>query len=114
PPKTAAFWDIVNVARVPEDAELADLLDKLGPPNAVTVADLIVAATGEITEWLANRKNRRALPHRLERCGYVSVRNPFTKEGLWTIKGVRQVIYARTALSPERRMTAAKERAARQ
>ena len=124
PPKTAAFWDIVNVTRAPEDAELADLLDKLGkpdpadpntiiPPDAVTVADLVAAATGEITEWLTNRKNRRALPHRFERCGYVSVQNPFTKEGLWRIKGERQIIYARTALSPQERVTAAKERAAR-
>ena len=28
-----------------------------------------------------NRKNRRAIPHRLERCGYVSVRNPESKDG---------------------------------
>src|SRR5262245_43950401 len=31
---------------------------------------------GEIAKWLLDSRNRRALPHRLERCGYVSVRNP--------------------------------------
>jgi hypothetical protein len=124
PPKTAAFWDIVNVARAPEDAELADVLDKLGkpdpidpttaiPPEAVTIADLVAAAAGATTEWLTDRR-KRALPHRLERCGYVSVHNPDTKDGLWRIKGERQVIYARTALSPEKRTIAARGRVARQ
>ena len=35
PPKTAAFWDIVDASRAPEDAELADVLDRLGRPDAV-------------------------------------------------------------------------------
>jgi hypothetical protein len=30
PPKTAAFWDIVDANRAPEDAELADVLDGVG------------------------------------------------------------------------------------
>jgi hypothetical protein len=34
PPKTAAFWDIVDANRAPEDAELADALDRLGNPDA--------------------------------------------------------------------------------
>ena len=29
PPKTAAFWDIVNVNSAPEDADLADVLEDL-------------------------------------------------------------------------------------
>ena len=32
PPKTAAFWAIVDASRAPEDAELADVLDRLGNP----------------------------------------------------------------------------------
>ena len=32
PPKTPAFWAIVDASRVPEDAELADVLDRLGNP----------------------------------------------------------------------------------
>ncbi len=38
PPKTPAFWDIVDANRAPEDAELADVLDELGNPDAVTLA----------------------------------------------------------------------------
>jgi hypothetical protein len=33
PPKTAAFWDIVAASRAPEDAELADVLDKTRQPQ---------------------------------------------------------------------------------
>src|SRR5262249_53117899 len=47
PPKTPAFWDIVNANSAPEDAELADAIDKLGSPNALTINQLIAAATAE-------------------------------------------------------------------
>jgi hypothetical protein len=56
-----------------------------------------------------NRKNRRAIPHRLERCGYISVRNPEAKDGFWKRQGVRQIIYAKTSLSLEERVTAARK-----
>src|SRR5215204_7184391 len=38
PPKTQAFWEIVDASRSPEDAEMADALDAVGNPDAVTVA----------------------------------------------------------------------------
>jgi hypothetical protein len=44
PPKTPAFWDIVDANRAPEDAELADILDRLGNPAAVTLAKVIAQA----------------------------------------------------------------------
>jgi hypothetical protein len=34
PPKTPAFWDIVNANIAPEDAEIADAIDALGNPDA--------------------------------------------------------------------------------
>jgi hypothetical protein len=34
PPKTAAFYEIVDSSRAPEDAELANALDALGWPSA--------------------------------------------------------------------------------
>jgi hypothetical protein len=47
PPKTPAFWEVVNANRPPEDGQLADVLDTLRIlgdrttwPNAVTVEDL--------------------------------------------------------------------------
>ena len=110
PPKTPAFWDIVSASTAPEDAELADVIDAIGNPDALTLKQLIAAAMGGIADWLMDRKNRRAIPHRLERCGYVSVRGPC--DGQWKIGGERQTIYAKQTLSPQAREEAAKKLAA--
>ena len=87
PPKTPAFWQIVSTGSAPEDAELADLLDKLGNPDAVTLAQLRAKADASFDEWLSDRRNRRVIPHRMSSCGYVPVRNPDTEDGLWRIQG---------------------------
>jgi Family of unknown function (DUF5906) len=108
PPKTQAFWDIVDASRAPEDAELADVLDHAGNPDATTLARLTSMATGDIVMWLADRKNRRQIPYRLDQCGYVPVRNDAAKDGLWKINGKRQAIYAKTGLSVADRIRAAR------
>jgi hypothetical protein len=107
PPKTPAFWDIVDANRAPEDAELADVLDKMGNPDAVTLIQIANAATGDFEAWVRDRKNRRAIPHRLEKCDYVPVRNEARETGLWVVNGTRQVIYAKAALSIRDRLKAA-------
>jgi hypothetical protein len=109
PPKTAAFWTIVDANRAPEDAELADVLDGLQNPDAVTIAQIRDApkTVGGFIDWLDDRKNRRVIPHRLEACGYVPVRNDAAKDGLWKIKGARQVVYAKADLSIGDRLSAA-------
>ena len=109
PPKTPAFWDIVDANRVPEDAELADVLDRLGNPEATTLIRLSNEATGGFEAWIKDRKNRRVIPHRLETCGYSPVRNPYAKDGLWKINYARQVVYAKSALSLQDRIAAANE-----
>jgi hypothetical protein len=110
PPKTAAFWDIVDANRAPEDAELADVLDCLGNPSATTLIRIQNAATDEnFKEWLKDRKNRRQIPHRLEQCGYVPVRNDASKDGLWVINDKRQVIYAKAVLSIRDRVAAVRK-----
>lgn len=110
PPKTAAFWDIVDAHRASEDAELADVLDTIGNPDAITLGDLIDRAPATLAEWLRDRKVRRQIPHRLEAAGYVPVRNPTAKDGLWKPEGRRQVIYANTTLPLRDRLTAVMER----
>jgi hypothetical protein len=107
PPKTASFWDIVDANRAPEDAELADILDGMRNPDATTLIRITDAAAGEIQAWLRDRKNRRAIPHRLEKCGYVPVRNDAAESGLWVISGTRQVIYGKKILSISDRFRAA-------
>lgn len=108
PPKTAAFWDIVNANRAPEDAELADVLDALRNPPAVTVSSLVTYASDDFREWLQDRRNSRQIPHRLESVGYVAVRNEADhRDGHWKVWGKRQVIYAQKTLSVRDRITAA-------
>ena len=107
PPKTPAFWEIVDACRAPEDAELADILDKLSNPDATTLAILARHAPDGLKEWLTDRKNRRAIPHRLERCGYVPVRNDNATDGFWKIDGRRQAVYALQNLSISKRLAAA-------
>ena len=92
PRKTAAFWDIVDASRAPEDAELADVLDKLSNPDATTLARVQNEATGDFETWMRDRKNRRQMPYRFEQCGYVPVRNEAAKDGLWVINDKRQVV----------------------
>jgi hypothetical protein len=101
PPKTAAFWAIADANRAPEDAELADVLDLLGNPDAITVDRIANAGSGEkeIQFWIKDRKNRRQILHRLAECGYVPVRNEAAKDGLWKIRGARQVVYAKSTLT---------------
>ena len=84
------------------------MLDTLNNPDAVTLAKLLEKASSDIGEWLADRKNRRAIPHRLERCGYAPVRNDYTDDGLFKVGGKRQVIYARSALTLSERLKAAR------
>lgn len=99
PAKTAAFWAIADANRSPEDAELADVLDALGNPNAVTLQKIIARAEQGFADWLRDRKNRRKVPHRMEEGNYVPVRNPSAVSGLWVVGGKRQVVYARKSLS---------------
>jgi hypothetical protein len=109
-PKTATFWEIVDASRSPEDAEFADALDAMGNPRAVTLAQIKNHTnSAEFSEWLADRKNSRKIPHRMEACGYRPVRNDGAKDGQWKIGNRRQVIYAKQDLNERERHVAAQE-----
>lgn len=110
PPKTEAFWHIVNAARSPEESELSDVLDSLGNPDAVSLSQLTSRArtvSSEFADWLLDRKNRRQIPHRMEGAGYEPVRNDCAKDQLWKIGAKRQVVYGRAELSIRDRVSAA-------
>jgi Family of unknown function (DUF5906)/Primase C terminal 2 (PriCT-2) len=111
PPKTRAFWDIVNASRPPENAELADALDALGRPEATTLEAVQQAVTEQgghvFAQWLRDHKNRRRIPHRLEECGYAPVHNPDAKDGLWKLKGRRRAVYGRSDRSLRDQLAAA-------
>jgi hypothetical protein len=127
PEKTEAFWRMVDGGMAPEVPELRDVLDRLGkvdatgkpcPPVVVTLAQVMEAvrpqgewggpsARGDLYSWLSDRKNRRTIPHRLESCGYVTVRNSSAESGLWVIAGERQMVYGRKDVAPAERFAAA-------
>lgn len=109
PPKTAAFWSIVDANQAPEDGELADILDQLNNPAAVSITQIVQRAGDDLRDWLKDRRNSRKIPHRLEAVGYVRVRNDDAKDGLWVVKGKRQAIYAKKDLDIRDRIVAARE-----
>jgi len=119
PPKTPAFYRMVDAGRAPEDAELADLVDVMSkdgkPPAAITIGDLLAVCVEEsFRDWLKDRRNSRQIPHRMEAAGYVAVRNDADKhDGQWRVGGKRQVIYARRELSLRDRHAAAEDRCRR-
>lgn len=107
PPRTAAWREIVDSNRVPEDASLADALDRLGNPAAVTIAKVADRAEDAFKVWLLDRRNARVIPHRFEEAGYSSVRNDAAKDGYFAINGKRVPVYARRELSAADRLRAA-------
>jgi len=108
PPKTAAFRQVVDAGRAPEDAELADALDRLGWPDAVSLRDVARVADTGFAAWLGERKNRRQIPHRMHEVDYAPVRNDAAKDGRWKVEGKRQVLYAKRDLSIRDRLAAAR------
>jgi NrS-1 polymerase HBD domain/Family of unknown function (DUF5906) len=112
PPKTDAFWMMVEAGEAPESGDLADTLEGLGNPPAVTVDRLTFAAMSNATflSWLKDPRNARSIPHRLDEAGYVPVRNPDAKaDGRWKVAGRRTPIYVRRELSDRDRTLAAAE-----
>ena len=70
----------------------------MGNPDATTLIRIVGYATGDFLGWISDRKNRRAIPHRLEKCGYVPVRNDDADNGLWVINGKRPIRAIRAPL----------------
>lgn len=108
PPQTAAFWEIVDASRPAEDGEIADLLDSIERPEAITLGRLFTEAVGtELFDWLKDRKNRRIVGFRLEKAGYVRVVNDADqRDGHWRVDGKRQAVYAKAELSVRDRVAA--------
>ncbi len=108
PPKTAAFFEIVNSSRAPEDNEVADALERLGWPEVTTLQHIRDMAEPDFIEWLNDRRNSRRIPHRLESCGYVAVANEGQTDGRWKFHGKNVAVYAKKALPVRDRILAAR------
>jgi hypothetical protein len=84
------------------------------------VSDIIgYTSSIKLSEWLQESRNARALPVRLEECGYTKIRNPDRpSDGLWLVGAVkankqRKVIFALKTLSIQDQIAAARERGER-
>lgn len=112
PPKTPAFFAIVAANSAPEDGELRDVIERAGHPDVLVLQHVVDNARAVGLEALAmefeDRGRRRAVPHKMERAGYVPVRNPDADDGLFKIAGRRQVVYARRSLSVADQVRAAR------
>jgi hypothetical protein len=109
PPKTDAFWEIVDADRSAEEAELSDILERLNSPAAITIDRVVGEAEYKLVAWLNERRNRRVIPLKMESAGYVPVRNESARDGLWKVDGKRKVVYARSELTLRDRLVAVKE-----
>lgn len=119
PPQTEAWHDIVEAGLPMEDSEFAEAINLLGNPDALTTAQIMrVTPNNSFAKWLEERRNYKRFAHRLESCGYVSVRNPesgghnrwrytISKNNLSSRR--ETAIYALTELSVPLRVRAAKE-----
>jgi hypothetical protein len=106
PPETAAFKRMVRAEQPVEEDDLADAIDALKRPDALTIAELVTSNIG--LEWMITPKTRRSVPHRLGRCGYVSCEAE-QNQGRWMIKGKRHTVYVRRELGPSAQRIAAIE-----
>jgi hypothetical protein len=114
PPKTDAFWAMVNMDRGGEHGEIADAIDQLKDkdgqrPEALTLDQL--SAVAPALEVLRDKTKRRRIRRQLEDNGYVMVVNPRARDsdGLWFVNKRRQMIYTRIELDMKQRLTAARK-----
>jgi len=106
PLKTPAFWYMVNASRGAAYGEIADAVDELKNPLALTLDELMVAAPA--LSWIRERAKNKYAAHLLAECRYVAVRNNAANDGLWRINSRRQVIYVHSKnVPPEQRIDTA-------
>jgi hypothetical protein len=97
PEKTEAWHAIVSADVSPGESELADALDALGVPVAITMDQIRRAAETqqliELCTTLNDGRSARRVPHMMESVGYTQVRNQAAKDGKWKVGGKKRHIY---------------------
>lgn len=113
PPKTAGWHMVVAAGFAPESGDLADVLEVMGKPPAITLS-MIRARTppdSQLRLTFEDPKARRSIPKRLAEIGYVAVPNPDARDsgGRWRMPAGRIAIYARQELGEGDRLVAARQ-----
>jgi hypothetical protein len=110
PPKTDAFWEMVEANTPSETGDIANVIDVgLGSPDAFNNVQFInaIPLDSDLRDWA--QRNKKILGRRVTECGYVQVRNPNdTVEGRWRIGRHRTTIYARSSLTRREQIAAAR------
>jgi Family of unknown function (DUF5906) len=104
PPRTQAFYEMVNAMRSEKESEMEDILDHLDRPPVLIVDQIVSRARtlghDEFAEWVKEGKNGRQTALILEDCGYRRLSNPLDKRGRWMIDGHRiSGVYVRKNLT---------------
>jgi Family of unknown function (DUF5906) len=112
PPKTAGWHMVVDAGLAPESSDLADVIEAMGKPAALTLT-MIRARTpsdSQLRLSFEDPKLRKMIPKRLNECGYIVVGNPDAREsgGRWRMHGGKTTIYGRQDLSEAERLDAAR------
>ncbi|MHA4730648.1 primase-helicase family protein [Ensifer adhaerens] len=115
PPKTAAFWEIVNAEQPPEVTMLRETIDQIskdrGAYPLILTLDMLRAkapAGSPLELWLNDKKMRRQIPKQLASAGFVAVPN-MNDSGLWRVNDKRITLYGWKQLTVKARFSAAKE-----
>lgn len=101
PKKTDAFYTMVDAGTPEKTDDIADALDAVGQPDAVTVEQLELVGDPTLQEWFADIKNAKSVHYRMEASGYVAMRSPHAKDGRWVVLGRRKKVYVRDSLPPQ-------------
>jgi hypothetical protein len=114
PPKTAAFYEIVNAEQAPEVVMLREAIDQIaedaGSYPTILTLDMLRAKAPQgspLDLWLTDKKYRRQIPKQLERAGFVMVPS-LADNGLWTVNKKRVALYGWKKISKAERTAAAR------
>ena len=112
PPQTSGWKTLVNAGLAPEAGDMADVIEALGKPAALTLTMIRNKATSDssLRAMFEDPKQRTKIPRRLADCGYTTVMNPDTGDGRgrWRTSKGRINIYGRQELGENERLTAAR------
>ena len=107
PPRTEAFYKMVATNSAPEAGDMADALERLGWPPAVTLEMIRESKIStDFFDWLGDRKNARKISYRFKDCEYAVFPNSDSQQGLWVIRGKRCAVYTQAGLTMQECHTA--------
>lgn len=96
PPKTPAFWSILQAGQSPETLELSDVLENMGWPDVICIQAISASAGDKSLGWFKGGSNAKRAGTRLGDCGYHAVQNPDVKDGRWRFEdGLKRMVYVR-------------------